>query len=77
VGPTAELLGDSGHPLAGVAVGYDIDAAAAAMNAAAAAPLDGVARSELAQWSASRFSLSAIAETVVDESLAIIGKPVR
>jgi glycosyltransferase involved in cell wall biosynthesis len=77
VGPTAELLGDSAHPLAGVAVGYDIDAAAAAMNAAAAAPLDGVARSELAQWSASRFSLSAIAETVVDESLAIIGKPAR
>jgi glycosyltransferase involved in cell wall biosynthesis len=74
VGPTAELLGDSSHPLAGVAVRYDIVAAAAAMNAAAEAPLDGAGRSELAQWSASKFSLSAIAETVVDESLAIIRK---
>ena len=77
VGPTAELLGDSSHPLAGVAVGYDIDAAAAAMNAAATAPLDGAGRLELAQWSASKFSLSAIAETVVDESLAIIAKRVQ
>jgi len=77
VGPTAELLRDSGHPRAGVAVGYDIAAAAAAMNAAAAAPLGSLERSELAQWSASQFSLMSIAETVVDESLCIIGKPVK
>lgn len=73
VGPTAELLSDSGHPLAGVAVGYDVGAVTAAMNAAADAPLAATARAELAAWSAREFSLAAIAATVVDESLAIIG----
>ncbi len=74
IGPTVEFLSDSGHPQAGVAVDYDVDATAAAMNAAAAAPLQPPARAELAQWLASRYSLNAIAERVVDESLAIIGK---
>jgi glycosyltransferase involved in cell wall biosynthesis len=74
IGPTVEFLGDSGHPQAGVAVNYDVHAAAVAMSAAAATPLQPAARAELAQWSAGRYSLNAIAETVIDESLAIIGK---
>lgn len=72
-GPTVEFLRDAGHPHAGVAFGYDVDATAKAMNAAAATPLQPAARAELAQWSATQFSLNAIAERVVDESLAIIG----
>jgi glycosyltransferase involved in cell wall biosynthesis len=77
VGPTAKLLSDSGHPFAGVAVEYDVDATAAAMNKAADAALRSEARAELAQWSARRFSLAVIAKTVVDESLAIIGSAAR
>jgi glycosyltransferase involved in cell wall biosynthesis len=74
IGPTVEFLNDADHPLAGVAVAYDAGAAAVAMNAAADAPLQPDARAELAEWSASRFSLSAIAKQVVDQSLAIIRK---
>lgn len=70
VGPTIEFLNGAGHPRAGVAVGYDAKATAAAMNAAAAAPMRSAARAELSQWSACQFSLSAIAERVVDQSLA-------
>jgi glycosyltransferase involved in cell wall biosynthesis len=75
IGPTVDFLKDSGHPEAGVAVDYDVDATAAAMNAAAAEPLQPAARAELAQWSARRYSLKEIAKQVVDESLAIIGNP--
>ncbi len=71
-GPTVEFLRQADHPYAGVAVGYDADEAATAMNAAAAAPLPPPDRAELAKWSSGQFSLSAIAERVVDESLAII-----
>lgn len=74
IGPTVEFLNDAGHPHAGVAVDYDINAAAVAMNAAAAAPLQPAARAELARWSASQYSLKAIAGMVVDESLAIARK---
>jgi glycosyltransferase involved in cell wall biosynthesis len=74
IGPTVEFLNDADHPLAGVAVAYDAGAAATAMNAAAAAPLQPDARTELAEWSASRFSLGVIAKQVVDQSLAIIRK---
>jgi hypothetical protein len=49
-----------------------VDDAAAAMIAAAAKPLPPKARDELAEWSAGRFSLNAIAQQVVDESIAII-----
>jgi glycosyltransferase involved in cell wall biosynthesis len=77
IGPTVEFLIESDHPQAGVAVGYDVAAAAAAMNAAAAAPLQPSARAELAQWSAGRYSLNVIATRVVDESLAIIEKARR
>ncbi|MEO5534003.1 MAG: glycosyltransferase [Pseudolysinimonas sp.] len=73
-GPTVEFLNDSQHPHAGVAVAYDIVAVAAAMNAAAASPLPPKARAELAAWSAREYSLAAIAERVVSESLAIIGR---
>lgn len=72
VGPTVEFLNDSGHPHAGVAVAYDVDAAVQAMKAAAATPLAPSARAELATWSAGEYSLSAIAARVVDESLTII-----
>ena len=73
-GPTVEFLDDAGHPLAGVAVGYEVDATAAAMIAAADSPLPPAARAELAEWSAREFSLAAIAQHVVDESLAITGR---
>ena len=71
-GPTVGFLRDSGHPRAGVAVDYDVDAAAAAMNDAAASPLPPAARAELAAWSATEYSLGSIATRVVDESLAVI-----
>lgn len=73
-GPTTEFLRDMDYPNAGVAVDYDVEATAAAMNAAAANPLKPADRVELALWSAARFSLKAIAERVVNECLAIIGK---
>ena len=70
-GPTVEFLNSSEHPVAGVAVGYDAEAAARAMIAAADAPLAPSARAELAAWSATRYSLGAIARQVVDESVGI------
>lgn len=72
VGPTMEFLNESEHPAAGVAVRYDVQATAAAMNRAAENPLPAAARAELAEWSAREYSLKAIAQRVVDESLAII-----
>jgi len=74
VGPTNEFLGDAGHLKAGVAVDYDVTAAAEAMNAAAAAPMGPVQRAELAAWSASEYSLGKIAQRVVDESLTIASR---
>jgi glycosyltransferase involved in cell wall biosynthesis len=74
VGPTIAFLNDSEHPFAGRAVGYDVAATAAAMNAAAAAPLPPAERAALARWSAGEYSLNTIAEKVVDESIAIIGR---
>lgn len=70
-GPTVAFLNDSDHPHAGVAVAYDVAAVAAAMNAAAASPLPPADRTALADWSAREYSLSTIAERVVDESVAI------
>ena len=71
-GPTVGFLNDSEHPRAGVAVAYDAGEVATAMLAAAADPLPPAARAELAAWSAAEYSLNAIAEQVVDESLAIV-----
>jgi len=73
-GPTVDFLNNAENPDAGVALAYDVGATAAAMSAAAASPLAPPARAELARWTASRYSLRAIAKRVVDESLAIIGK---
>lgn len=73
-GPTVEFLADARHPHAGVAVGYDVDATARAMIAAADSPLAPEARATLAEWSAREFSLAAIAHQVADESLAIAGR---
>ena len=72
VGPTMEFLNDAGHPRAGVAVHYDVMATASAMLAAAADPLPPEARAELAEWSAREYSLRAIAQQVVEESLDLI-----
>lgn len=74
VGPTMEFLNDAGHPRAGVAVHYDVMATASAMLAAAADPLPPEARAELAEWSAREYSLRAIAQQVVEESLDLIGR---
>ena len=72
-GPTVDFLNSAAHPRAGVAVAYNVDSVAGAMNAAAAAPLPRAARAELARWSAGEYSLKVIAQRVVDESLASIG----
>jgi glycosyltransferase involved in cell wall biosynthesis len=71
-GPTVEFLNDAEHPAAGVAVAYDVDEVAAAMVAAAGAPLPPADRTKLAQWSAERFSLGTIARRVADESTDIV-----
>lgn len=72
VGPTVGFLQDATHPSAGTAVAYDAAAVAAAMNAAAANPLQPADRVALARWSAGEYSLKTIAQRVVDESLASI-----
>lgn len=72
-GPTVEFLAEAGHPSVGVAVAYDVAAAAAAMIAMADSPLPPEQRADLAAWSAGQFSLGSIARTVVDDSLAGIG----
>lgn len=74
IGPTTEFLNDAEHPTAGVAVMFDTSAAAEAMNAAAAQPIQPDARRELASWSATQHSLRSIAREVADESLAIATK---
>lgn len=71
-GPTVEFLNDETHPLAGVAVDYNVDQIVDAMKAAVASPLPSAARADLATWSAGQYSLGAIAQQVVTESLAII-----
>jgi glycosyltransferase involved in cell wall biosynthesis len=72
VGPTVGFLQDATHPSAGTAVAYDAAAVAAAMNAAAANPLQPADRMALARWSAGEYSLKTIAQRVVDEGLASI-----
>jgi len=51
-----------------------VTATASAMLAAAADPLPPEARAELAEWSAREYSLRAIAQQVVEESLGLIGR---
>jgi len=74
VGPTIAFLNASNHPHAGVAMSYDVDAVAAAMVAAADSPLPPAERATLAQWAAQRYSLTAIAKQVADESLELVGR---
>jgi glycosyltransferase involved in cell wall biosynthesis len=76
-GPTVDFLNKAENADAGVALDYDVTATAAAMSAAAAAPLSQAARAELARWAAERYSLRAIAKRAVDESLAIVGEQRR
>jgi glycosyltransferase involved in cell wall biosynthesis len=71
VGPTSELIAEIPFSGAGVAMGYDVDAAAEAMLNAASNPLPPSERSRLAAWSADRYSLASIARAVVDESARI------
>lgn len=74
VGPTAELLAESEHPEAGIAVEYDIIAAARAMSAAADNPLRAEKRATLAEWAGREYSIGLIAREVVDTSLAVATK---
>lgn len=76
-GPTVDFLNDAGHPNAGVAIAYDVGKVASAMNAAADEPMSPTVRANLATWSAKEFSLAAIAERVVAESMAIARKSPR
>jgi len=73
-GPTVDFLRDASHPRAGVAVDYDPAHVAKAMDATARSPLPPIDRAELSRWSAGEFSLSAIAQRVVDESIAVISR---
>jgi glycosyltransferase involved in cell wall biosynthesis len=73
-GPTIGFLNDAKHPDAGVAVPYEVDAVAAAMITAATKSLSPAKRAALAKWSSTEFSLEAIAQRVVDESLAIAAR---
>jgi glycosyltransferase involved in cell wall biosynthesis len=72
VGPSIEFLNEADNPHAGVAVPYDVNVAASAMIAAASNPLGAASRAKLAQWSATEFSLRAIAQRVVDECVGFV-----
>ena len=74
VGPTGPFLRDADSPDVGVAVDYDIDAVVAAMERAIAdSPSDEV-RARLSEWTRIHYSLTAIAEQVVAESLPTEGR---
>lgn len=75
IGPTDELLARMGSADVGVALPYDADAVAASMVTMANAPLDPERRAALAQWCATTFSLTEIAQVVVDMSEAVAGRP--
>lgn len=74
VGPTVPFLRNADNPDAGVAVDFDVSAAAEAMDRAATSPLTSEARSQLSSWANSKYSLTAIASRVVDTSLTIAGR---
>lgn len=75
VGPTAPFLRATENPDVGVAVDYDVTAVAQAMLEAALHPLASTAREKLASWASERYSLTNVARTVVDASLAVSGRP--
>jgi hypothetical protein len=72
VGPSIEFLNEAENPDAGVAVPYDVNAAASAMIASASNPLGPASRAKLAHWSAAEFSLRVIAQRVVDECVGFV-----
>lgn len=72
-GPTGPFLRtESQHHPVGTAVEWDAAAARAAMLAAAEEPLATSRRVELAVWAAGRYSLSAVAERIVERSEEIV-----
>lgn len=74
-GPTARFIADAGHADVGVAVAYDADAVAAAMERAIANPVGPERREALSAWARATYSLEAVASTVVTASLALVSRP--
>ncbi|MES1170395.1 MAG: glycosyltransferase, partial [Leifsonia sp.] len=74
VGPTGPFLRSADSPDVGVAVDYDVAAVEAAMEAAIASPLGAAARARLSAWTSDRYSLTAIAERVVAQSLEVASR---
>lgn len=71
IGPTKDFLeGIDPSRRAGLAVDYDVDAVASALASIAADPVSRPRRQALSDWARQSFSLSAIADTVVRESLS-------
>lgn len=72
-GPTGPFLRAAAeHQPVGVAVAWDVAATESAMLQAAAAPLSAERRTELAAWSAQRFSMRAVTQKIVAESEQIV-----
>jgi glycosyltransferase involved in cell wall biosynthesis len=74
VGPTGPFLRSADSPDVGVAVDYDVAAVTAAMEAAIASPLSPKRRARLSAWTSERYSLTAIAERVVAQSLEVASR---
>ncbi len=74
VGPTGPFLRSATSPDVGEAVDYEVSAVAAAMERAIALSPEPDARSRLSAWTREHYSLNAIADTVVAESLAITAR---
>jgi glycosyltransferase involved in cell wall biosynthesis len=74
-GPTGPFLRAAAeYQPVGVAVPWDVQATERAMLAAAAAPLPAPLRTELAAWSAARYSMRSVAERIVTESEQIVAE---
>jgi glycosyltransferase involved in cell wall biosynthesis len=73
-GPTIDFLAAAAaeHPAAGIAVGYDAAAVSAAMEHLAAHPPTPSQRAAVSRWTRERYSLQAMAATVVARSLTIV-----
>jgi glycosyltransferase involved in cell wall biosynthesis len=74
VGPTGPFLRSVDCPGAGVALDYDVAAVTDAMENAVTASTGSSVRARLSSWTRERYSLTAVAERVVAESLAIAVK---
>lgn len=71
VGPTAPFLTTAALSEVGVAVDYDVQAVAREMERAADSPLVPAQRAKLSEWTRETYSLTAIAQRVVSESLSV------